>query len=232
MEYSILSAILGNHSPSGSLTSPPSPDQPSYSAWSIDYPAPSGLGNTNYAPSFNDSIQIPESPLSTSPPNSAHYMAYPYSSQPTKTDDVPDQIHFPSIQEPQPQGSLNPIPTRYPRPRSPITASFLEDPGLLLTIPAKGPALLAADLDRAMSCRSPLQNIHERVTAPYDYTEGYHFLMKHLPTRYVVKHVFCVKFGPRPDRRFPFLILDGRIEDSKRTIYFASYGPWPSSGRH
>jgi hypothetical protein len=30
-----------------------------------------------------------------------------------------------------------------------------------------------------------LQSIHDRVTAPYDYTQGYHFLMKHLPTRYV-----------------------------------------------
>ena len=210
MEYSILSAILGNHSPSEHPTSPPSPDQPSYSAWPIDYPASSGLGTTNYVPSFNESIQIPDSSLSTSPPN---YLAYPYSSQPTKTDDVPDQIHFPPIQEPQPQGSLNPLPPRYPRPRSPIATSFLEDPGLLPTIPAKGAALLAADIDRAKSCCSPLQNIHERVTAPYDYTEGYHFLMKHLPTRYVFEHVFCVKtsaFRPHPDHRFPFLILDCR----------------------
>lgn len=32
-------------------------------------------------------------------------------------------------------------------------------------------------------CGSKLQSIHDRVTTPYDYTEGYHFLMKHLPTR-------------------------------------------------
>jgi hypothetical protein len=29
----------------------------------------------------------------------------------------------------------------------------------------------------------PIQTIN--VTAPYDYTEGYHFLMKHLPSRCV-----------------------------------------------
>ncbi|KAF7361675.1 Transcriptional factor [Mycena venus] len=31
---------------------------------------------------------------------------------------------------------------------------------------------------------SQLQNINDRVTMPYDYTEGYHFLMKHLPGRF------------------------------------------------
>jgi hypothetical protein len=31
---------------------------------------------------------------------------------------------------------------------------------------------------------SKLQSIHDRVNAPFDYTEGYHFLMKHLPTRF------------------------------------------------
>jgi len=205
MEYTILSAILGNHSPSEPQTSPASPvDQPSYSSWSIDYP-------TNYVPSFNEStisVQLPDSPLSTSPPNSAHYLAYPYTSQPTKADDVPDHIHFTPLREPQLQGQLSPLSSRYPRPRSPIPTSFLEDPGLP-NIHGKGPALVVADLDRARSCRSPLQNIHERVTAPYDYTEGYHFLMKHLPTRYV----FCVEtsvFTPRSDRRFPFLILGCR----------------------
>jgi len=29
-----------------------------------------------------------------------------------------------------------------------------------------------------------LQNINDRVTMPYDYTEGYHFLMKDLPSRF------------------------------------------------
>jgi hypothetical protein len=35
---------------------------------------------------------------------------------------------------------------------------------------------------------SKWQGINDRVTTPYDYTEGYHFLMKHLPTRYVCRH--------------------------------------------
>ena len=29
-------------------------------------------------------------------------------------------------------------------------------------------------------------SVYKSVTKPYDYTEGYHFLMKHLPTRWVV----------------------------------------------
>jgi hypothetical protein len=33
---------------------------------------------------------------------------------------------------------------------------------------------------------SQLQTINDLVTTPYDYTEGYHFLMKHLPTRCVL----------------------------------------------
>jgi hypothetical protein len=32
---------------------------------------------------------------------------------------------------------------------------------------------------------SQLQTITDRVTTPYDYMEGYHFLMKHLPSRCV-----------------------------------------------
>ncbi|KNZ72907.1 hypothetical protein J132_01899 [Termitomyces sp. J132] len=38
--------------------------------------------------------------------------------------------------------------------------------------------------DAPESSTSQLQSIHDRVTKPYDYTEGYHFLMKHLPTRF------------------------------------------------
>jgi len=40
---------------------------------------------------------------------------------------------------------------------------------------------------------SQLQNINDRVTMPYDYTEGYHFLMKHLPSRCVAKSGHCAK---------------------------------------
>ena len=32
-------------------------------------------------------------------------------------------------------------------------------------------------------------SVYKAVTKPYDYTEGYHFLMKHLPTRYAVSFV-------------------------------------------
>lgn len=35
-------------------------------------------------------------------------------------------------------------------------------------------------------------SVYKSVTKPYDYTQGYHFLMKHLPTRCVHAGCFCV----------------------------------------
>lgn len=35
------------------------------------------------------------------------------------------------------------------------------------------------------------EEVYESITKPYDYTEGYHFLMKVLPFRYVSKTVNC-----------------------------------------
>lgn len=34
-----------------------------------------------------------------------------------------------------------------------------------------------------------MSQINEMITKPYDYTEGYHFLMKHLPSRSVNSHI-------------------------------------------
>jgi len=46
------------------------------------------------------------------------------------------------------------------------------------------PSGIADSAPQPKSSGSQLQKIHDRVTAPFDYTEGYHFLMKHLPGRF------------------------------------------------
>jgi hypothetical protein len=53
------------------------------------------------------------------------------------------------------------------------------------------------------------------VTTPYDYTEGYHFLMKHLRSRYV-----CV---------FPSSVFFLSHKVLKKTTYYALCGPLPFS---
>ncbi|KDQ27704.1 hypothetical protein PLEOSDRAFT_1083727 [Pleurotus ostreatus PC15] len=125
LEYSILSAILGNPSPGDSAHSPPAP-QPAgnFSSWTNDslaYPSSNTTG-TAYGSSF------PDASLSNLPSTA-------------NTDSLsPSQPTFAPFATPQAK-------------ESPQTSS-------------------------------QLQSINDSVTTPYDYTEGYHFLMKHLPSRF------------------------------------------------
>lgn len=116
-------------------------------------------------------------------PAETPYLAYPYSHQHQQQQQhQPDD--YPPYQAPsQPQGPLHPLQPRYPldtRPRSPPASSFLHSANAAATTSAS-----ISDPLPDMTRTSQLQAIHDRVTAPYDYTEGYHFLMKHLPSRYV-----------------------------------------------
>ncbi|KAF8638060.1 hypothetical protein AX16_010692 [Volvariella volvacea WC 439] len=198
LEYSILSAILGNPSPPDSATSPPGA---SYSHWpsesAIDFTQSPRLG---YASSFPDSaisLQTSDASLTTSPSSSAHYLSYPYQAR-----DELSELAFPppNYQSPRSQPTaLHPLQPRYPldqRPRSPpissadsskddstVTSQGLLSPPASNDSPAS-PTASVADPPATRPARSALQAINERVIAPYDYTEGYHFLMKHLPTRF------------------------------------------------
>lgn len=42
-----------------------------------------------------------------------------------------------------------------------------------------------------LSSPKTAEEVYESITKPYDYTEGYHFLMKVLPFRYVSETVNC-----------------------------------------
>lgn len=122
--------------------------------------------------------------------NPTNFLTYPYT-QSQRPEEVSD-LTYP----------LHPLQPRYPldsRPKSPIVGSFSHDAAKeistgLLSPPSSNasPSSVASipsgitDLVRPQSRGSKLQSINDRVMAPYDYTEGYHFLMKHLPTRCVV----------------------------------------------
>ncbi|PPQ89727.1 hypothetical protein CVT25_014128 [Psilocybe cyanescens] len=208
LEYSILSAILGNPSPpESSTTPPPPPPPPQYSSWPsdpIDFATSPRLGNTtnNFNSPYGENQMPPqqsESNLATSPGNAAHYLTYPYPHA-QRPDDL-TEVSYPTSYSSQTNTVLHPLQPRYPldaRPRSPPTV-FLHNPsskdvasrGLLSPPPStSSPSSTSsvptgvADIVRPQSCGSKLQSITDRVTTPYDYTEGYHFLMKHLPTRF------------------------------------------------
>lgn len=132
LEYSILSAILGNPSPPDSNNTPPPDFWPSvaYNPPFLTYP-------------YQDHVQQSQDQQDTIQPELTEIS--------TDTDElINDQL--------QPHYSLN------DRPRSPTLF------GDVLTDPLEQP-------------KSNLQTINDRITKPYDYTEGYHFLMKHLPSR-------------------------------------------------
>lgn len=199
LEYSILSAILGNPSPPESAPTSPPPAPPShYSTWpsdAIDFATSPRLGTASYASAYGDA-QLALASESMSSPNPP-FLTYSYS-QPQRSDDLAEGPFSSQLQSQQP--SLHPLQPRYPdnRPRSPPTATFAEATSQdvaargLLTPPlsngspsstASAP-LGAAELPPSKPTCSALQSINGRVTAPYDYTQGYHFLMKHLPTRF------------------------------------------------
>lgn len=114
--------------------------------------------------------------------NPTNFLTYPYA--PPQRPEESAEVSYP----------LHPLQPRYPldsRPKSPIFGAFGYDSLSSSTNPCMSPHSISvpsttADLLRPPSRNSQLQGVIDRVTAPYDYTEGYHFLMKHLPTRYVV----------------------------------------------
>ncbi|KAF7315499.1 Transcriptional factor [Mycena indigotica] len=157
LEYSILSAILGNPSPPDSTSTPSAAP---YASWtsedSMDMAASRNFSEQSLAVQPSDTTMA--SPTTT-------FLSYPYPQPPE-----PAPAQYPSqFQQPQ---ELHPLQPRFPldgRPRSPPFSD-------------KSPrAMVAASFNQG---GSQLQNINDRVTMPYDYTEGYHFLMKHLPSKF------------------------------------------------
>ena len=187
LEYSILSAILGNPSPStdSSSTPPPQPlGQPNYSSWPsdpIDFATSPRLSsaNTDYSSSYVDNqLSMAEQTVSTSPRNAAPYLTYPY------TQAQHSELSASYSSQSSETHSLQPRPTNVFLHPKDMTSRGLLSPSLSNSS-SRSVTSGVADIVRPKSCGSKLQSINDRVTTPFDYTEGYHFLMKHLPSRCV-----------------------------------------------
>ncbi|KAJ7091207.1 hypothetical protein C8R44DRAFT_647623 [Mycena epipterygia] len=185
LEYSILSAILGNPSPPETIMSP-APSAAPYSSWPSEDPAmefTTSRTSNDFGSSYSDqqiAVQPSDTTLATSP--TASFLTYPYPQPPE-----PEPLQY----QPQFQQDLHPLQPRFPldaRPRSPpFSGKELSQRGLLSPSQSSASSFAHAISEHAHQAAgggSQLQNINDRVTMPYDYTEGYHFLMKHLPSRF------------------------------------------------
>ncbi|KAJ7647133.1 transcription activator of gluconeogenesis ERT1 [Roridomyces roridus] len=164
LEYSILSAILGNPSPPETTTSP-NPQYPTYEG--MDFTSP----RTDDFPASFPAQQIAVQPSETT--TAPSFLSYPFP-QTSEQDSQQYASQFPQ--------ELHPLQPRFPldtRPRSPQLSSK-DTPSVSATQPSYPHGIP----DQARGGGSQLQNINDRITMPYDYTEGYHFLMKHLPGRF------------------------------------------------
>lgn len=121
LEYSILSAILGNPSPPDSATTPP-PDlqYPRWSSESIDMTA-------NMSPPYTDSqmsLQQSDSGLPNANGNSAHYLSYPFSPGQSAS---PTELAYSASYSSQ-TSAVQPLQGRYSvdhQSRSPVTSMHL-----------------------------------------------------------------------------------------------------------
>jgi len=163
--------------------------------------------------------------------NQSNFLTYPYTQPQAQLPEEISDLSYP----------IHPLQPRFPldsRPRSPIPSTFDTTKGTstgLLSPPSSNasPGSTTSDpsgivdLVYPQSHGSKLQSISDRVAAPYDYTEGYHFLMKHLPTRCVVPY----HVSAEPD------ITSGHyisiiLSVSRRMISYGLYGRWQSFAHH
>lgn len=182
LEYSILSAILGNPSPPQGESTPP----PSYSGWPSSDPLSLASQSPTFSSAFPASMTSSQTNLAASP--NTTYLAYQY--QESSRSSELSEMQYPQYTQSQ---NLQP---RYPdsRSKSPPLSVFIDESshGLLSPPHSNASPSLTPTAPRpadpttlACTSGSKLQSINDRVTKPYDYTEGYHFLMKHLPIRCV-----------------------------------------------
>ena len=221
LEYSILSAILGNPSPEGnppsdshpSSTPPPSahpfsappPDYPT--SWSDGANAPSLLPSepSNFLASpfigargastmFEDNrltlppTDRPQTGSGSSP--SADFLSQSYptldpSSGPTTSSTHTPQDSFVAAPLRQvsvassSQSALQPLAPRWPLPTA--DSAYVSKPHFLSFVAQHSTVTTRSGLE--LSGPKTAEEVYGSITKPYDYTEGYHFLMKVLPFR-------------------------------------------------
>lgn len=212
LEYSILSTILGNSPDSGtSAGSPSAPAPHSHAPAANAYVAQQSPTNTvNSAwPATNNGYAEQQPPPPNAPgatpggyiapqyQQSAQYSP-PASGTPT-TQGFPEYAP-PSQQAPAQTSSIGGYAGQ--PAQAPVNHVAPTSVQLVQRQPAIAPtrSSSATLIDRTVSTGTASwagpppsdigyhdgSSVYKSVTKPYDYTEGYHFLMKHLPTRYVV----------------------------------------------
>ncbi|KAL4080242.1 hypothetical protein V8B97DRAFT_1864305 [Scleroderma yunnanense] len=197
LEYSILSAILGNPSPPDSASAP-SPSQPPIppvlqtSAWSPEplhtQPRYTQSGSANpYDSGFGDQVQLSILPSESALATSRSSPTFMSTHSPTQgSTDAQYPPSYEQLQAGQVTGSIRPLTPRYTRDiANPSPAVMVRAPSKetgsqsIVSSSHASPSPVNSTLPSGSDHHSPLN-----VTVPYDYTEGYHFLMKHLPTRF------------------------------------------------
>lgn len=178
LEYSILSAILGKTSPDSqhdSVNSPPNSAPPAAdfaSTWAPDAFIPSASAGTSGFEASPGALYAGED-----------FPGSNFLASPALRSAVPPmpQLHpttlAGALESSQSSQPLHPLAPRWPAPTTNSTYVF-------------GPA--AFDRESSLSLSeygnvgsSRGDEVYAAVTRPYDYTEGYHFLMKILPHRWV-----------------------------------------------
>jgi hypothetical protein len=197
MEYSILSAILGNPSPQESGSPPPSSEYPhslTNTAWPAEYTSSgydTGYGDQQIAMQPSDTTLSPTfitaypSPQFQPPRDQMPYQSQYHSSRSSQSN---LQFGAQSLNNALTPTSANPLVAKDPV----ISSSLVTPPASNASPSSTSSVPLAAIAEPVVATtrsNSQLQTINDLVTSPYDYTEGYHFLMKHLPTRYVISNV-------------------------------------------
>ncbi|KAH9931075.1 uncharacterized protein BXZ73DRAFT_90162 [Epithele typhae] len=206
LEYSVLSAILGAGSPeSGSSGSPAAGQAPAPVAAQPYVPPPdSGLSAATWPA---EALQGQYSSPTTAQPEAAAYPGAPgYGPSDTTPGTVPSEFITPNVtgyQAAYPTVALGqPGPSQFteyspdrsqvssqavPGPssyRSP-TQSFLVRPRrTTMSSPTAARGWLSPSLSTANTPDHAIQSVYRNVTKGYDYTEGYHFLMKHMSRRF------------------------------------------------
>ncbi|TRM69393.1 hypothetical protein BD626DRAFT_473924 [Schizophyllum amplum] len=176
LEYTILSAILGNPSPPDSSSTPPPPSYP--------WPSSDTLGFNS--PQF-DAFSFPENVLPVvsadnllSSTGSLNYLQARTAKQQSTAD--PADLQCGDDASKYTQDGRRSSPLGFYMDKESAARTLLSPP----PTDSPGSTTSAVPLHEVAFPRpgSHLQSITDRVKAPYDYTEGYHFLMKHLPTRF------------------------------------------------
>lgn len=174
LKYSILNAILGDPSPeshpsSDSHSSASPPPAHHHFSTSSEYAASwtGAPGNSLVASEPDGFFPSPLIPTGSGSPSSSDFLSQTFTSIDPSSSATSSSAHIPldsfttpagSVTSP-PQSTLNPLALRWP-------PSSVESAGLEFSGPKTA------------------QEVYGSVTKPYDYTEGYHFLMKVLPFRF------------------------------------------------